>query len=298
MKLLKTTWKHIRRSPYQALAAMLTMFLTLFVSGIFFLSTAASVFILQYLESKPQITVFFSDKASDTDIRSVEKTIEVSGKATFIKFVSKDDALVNYRQQTKNDPLLMEMVTADVLPASLEVSASDPEKLIQLEPMLKGAPGVEEVVFQKDVVDTFISWVRAIRIVGGSLALLMAFDSVLIVMIVIAMKIALKKKEVEVLNLVGASPWYIRSPFVLEGGLYGVFGSLAAWAIIMSVVLWFRPVIFTFLKDIPQINTVLSDPLSPLFLAASLGYLALLSLSGFVLGSLGSLVAVGRYLRL
>ena len=91
------------------------------------------------------------------------------------------------------------------------------------------------MVFQKDVVDTLLAWTNAIRIVGGSLAVILAFDSLLIIMTVIGMKIALKREEIEILNLVGASPWYIRMPFVLEGGMYGVAARLA-WMIITGLI--------------------------------------------------------------
>lgn len=297
MKLLSITWNHIRRSPYQSFAAVLTMFLTLLLAGIFFLTTSGSYFILKFFESKPQITVFFADKAGESQAQSLQKTLESTGKTASVKYVSKDEALAIYREQNKSDPLLLEMVTADILPASLEVSATDPNFLRDLEGVVRGAPGVEEVVYQKDVVDTLISWTNAIRLVGGTLAGFLAFDSVLIVTTVIGMKIALKKREVEILTLVGASPWYIRAPFIVEGGLYGLVAAVFAWTIIISVLLWLRPVLLGFLGNIGPIHTLLVDPLAPIFLLSTLLFGGGLILVGFALGSLGSLVAVGRYLK-
>lgn len=297
MKILSTTWKHIRRSPYQSLAAILTLFLTLLLAGVFFLVTAASVYILQFFESKPQITVFFVDKATEEQVKSLEFSLQATGKTASITYVSKEEALATYREQNKKDPLLLEMVTADILPASLEISATDPTYLHELEPILKDASGVEEVVFQKDVVDTLISWTRAIRLVGGSLAAFLAFDSILIITTVISMKIALKKYEIEILTLIGGSPWYIRFPFLFEGAFYGLFGAIAAWSVITSLILWQRQFLLTFLGNIPSIQNVLSDPLSPVFLLSSGGFLGGLACVGFFLGSVGSLVAINRYLK-
>lgn len=297
MNILSTTSKHIRRSPYQATAAILTMFFTLLLVGAFFLTTTTSYFILRFFESKPQITVFFTDKSGENEAMALKKTLEDTGKIASIKYVSKDEALSIYREQNKSDPLLLEMVTADILPASLEVSATDPNYLRDLDPIIRQATGVEEVVFQKDVVDTLVTWTNAIRWMGITLISFLALDSILIITTVIAMKIALRRKEVEILTLVGASPWYIRAPFILEGGLYGVFGALLAWSIIMSLVLWLRPVLLGFLGIIPQIHVVLVDPLSSTFLLLCAGFAALLSFVGFTLGSIGSLVAVGRYLK-
>lgn len=297
MKTFDITWKHMRRSPYQALAAILTMFLTFFMGGIFFLTTVTSIVILHYFESKPQITVFFSDVATEKDTKSLQLTLEETGKTASIKYISKEDALALYKEQNKNDPLLLEMVTADILPASLEVSPTDPTHLPELADVIKKASGVEEVIYQKDVVDALLSWTNAIRVAGGILAGLMVVDAILITMTVISMKIALKKEEVEILKLVGASSWYIQFPFILEGGLYGSIGAFIASVIILGLLAWQRPLILGFLGIIPQINTLLINPLSEITLLSAGGFFALLIVCGFLLGSIGSLVALGRYLK-
>jgi cell division transport system permease protein len=297
MQVLHNTWKHMRRSPYQSMAAILTMFLTMLLTGLFFLATAGSSLVLHYFESKPQITVFFTNKAAAGDAAALKKTLEATGKVASVKFVSKEDALAIYREQNKSDPLLLEMVTADILPASLEVSAVDPNLLHELEPVIKQGQGVEEVVFQKDVVDTLLRWTNAIRLVGSLLVGLLALDSILIVMTVIGMKIAIKKEEIEILTLVGASPWYVRLPFVLEGGLYGTIGAFFSWIIISVLVVWLRPIMLGFLGIIPVIASLLANPLSGIFLLSLIAFLGFLSAIGFILGSLGSFVALGRYLK-
>lgn len=297
MRLIPSTWTHVRRSPYQALAAILTMFLTFLLAGVFFLATVSSVLVLQFFESKPQITVFFTDKATADDAKTLERTLTATDKVSGMKYVSKDDALAIYREQNKNDPLLLEMVTADILPASLEVSAKDPTFLGELDPIIRKAQGVEEVVFQKDVVDTLLSWTNAIRIVGGSLAILLAIDSLLIIMTVVSMKIALKKEEIEILKLVGASPWYIRMPFIMEGGFYGASGAFMAWIIITGFVIWLQPMVLSFLGMIPAVGLVLGSITAAPFLLSAGGFLGAMLLIGFFLGSIGSLVALGRYLK-
>jgi cell division transport system permease protein len=297
MRLIPSTWTHVRRSPYQAMAAILTMFLTFLLAGVFFLATISSVLVLQFFESKPQITVFFTDKATADDAKTLEKTLDATAKVSSMKYVSKDDALAIYREQNKSDPLLLEMVTADILPASLEVSATDPNFLSELDPIIRKAQGVEEVVFQKDVVDTLLSWTNAIRIVGGSLAVLLSIDSLLIIMTVVSMKIALKKEEIEILKLVGASPWYIRTPFVMEGGFYGASGAFMAWIIITCLVIWLRPMALSFLGMIPAIGVVMGSLTATPFLLSAGGFLGAMLIVGFFLGSVGSLVALGRYLK-
>ena len=287
----------MRRSPYQAAAAILTMCITFLLAGVFFLSSTASILILRYFESKPQITVFFNDKATDHDAQTLQKTLEETEKTSSIKYVSKQDALKIYQEQNKNDPLLLEMVTADILPASLEVSAREPKYLQDLEPVIKQAANIEEVVYQRDVVESLLRWTNAIRIVGGILAAFLGVNALLVIMTVINMKIALKRDEVEVLNLVGASRWYIRSPFLLEGGFYGAIGAGVAAVVIDGLLMWLRPILEGFLGVIPMLNTLLASATSVAFLLLLCGFSAALVLLGFLLGSIGSLIALGRYLR-
>jgi cell division transport system permease protein len=168
--------------------------------------------------------------------------------------------------------------------------------LRELETVIKGSSGVEEVVFQQDVVDTLLAWTRAIRFIGGALAGLLAIDSLLVVVTIIGMKIAIKKTEMEILTLVGASPWYIRMPFLLEGGFYGVFGAFMAWAMIVSAILWLRDGLLTFL-NVPIIAGVLQNPLTATSLIPAAALLGLMISVGFLLGVVGSYVAVARYLR-
>lgn len=296
MPLFRDVGTHIRRSPYQAMAAILTMFLTFLVGGVFFLATLTSVVVLTYFESKPQVTVFFTSKAGQEEADVLKSKLEATGKVASMKFVSKNDALAIYREQNKSDPLLLEMVTADILPASLEISANNPNDLSLLAGVIKGGEGVDEVVYQKDVVDSLLSWTNAIRVIGGSLAFLLIADSLLIIGTVIAMKIALKRDEIEILTLVGASPWSIRAPFIFEGGIYGLSGSAIATTILTACVLWFRPFLISFLGAVPAIGAILGNPAAPNFVIALSVFWVGNLLIGFFLGAIGSFVALIRYL--
>jgi len=297
MKASATAWTHIRRSPYQAWAAILSMFLTFLVGGIFGLTSLSSFYILKYFESKPQVTVFFSEKAGETEAEKLNTALVETEKVSSTKFVSKDEALSIYKEQNKNDPLLLEMVTADILPASLEVSAKDPRYLKDLEPIMKNAEGVEEVVFQKDVVDTLLKWTDAIRMTGGIFGILLAINALLTVMTITAMKVALKKDEVEILKLIGASQWYIRFPFMLEGSIYGVIGSTTAFILIMGLLLWGRMALLSFVGMIPAIGVVIENPFSSAFILFSLAFYCILTVIGAFLGGIGSYVALIKYIK-
>lgn len=288
MGLLDTTWRHMRRSPYQALAAILIMTLTFFVASVLALMVIGSTKIINFFESKPEITAFFREEAKDQDIAILENKLRETGKVAQVRFVSRDEALKIYQKQNKNDPLLLDLVTANILPSSLEVSAINVSDLAALSEILKGDPMVDEVVFQKDIVDTLISWTNAVRTIGLAFVSVLSLHSILTMIMVMGMKIAKRREEIEIMRLVGASFWYIRWPFILEGALYGIIGALIAFLLSYGVLLYATPFLQSFLTGIPLL------PISPVFM------LALLSVElaiATVLGIFGSFLAVLRYLK-
>lgn len=288
MKHLQTAFSHIRRAPYQTLAAVLTMSLTAFMASIFVILAFASVVLLQYFETRPQVTAFFKDEVGVSQAMTMKTKIEAIDNVREAKYVSKEEALTIYREQNQDDPLLLEMVTANILPASLEVSTENLESLREVAEILKREPGIEEVVFQEDVVTALSRWTGALRKVGAAVILFLGLISLLAVLIVISMKIALRKEEIEVLRLVGAGSFYISWPFVLEGIIYGLSGVIVGWGISYLLLLYSTPFLESFLGGIPLL------PISPLMMLTILGGEMMV---GILLGALGSLVAVKRYLR-
>jgi cell division transport system permease protein len=288
MKHVKTAWQHIRRSPYQALAAVAVMTLTFFVAAAFIFIASGSQAILQWFETQPQVTGFFKDETTMEEVDSLKEELNQTGKVANIKYVSKEEALEIYREQSKDDPLLLEMVTANILPASLEVSATDLDALGEVAQILKEAPEIEEVIFMEDVVSSLSEWTEAIRKIGLGLIVALSIFSLVIILVIIGMKIALRREEVEILRLIGASSWYVRAPFLLEGMFYGIVGAVLAWVIALTLLLYSTPFLISFLAGIPLF------PVPPLFLGL---VLAVLVAGGIVIGFLGSLVALRRYLR-
>ncbi len=288
MRLFKNTWFHIRRSPYQAMAAVGIMTLTLLVSAIFVMVAVGSAAVISYFDSKPQITAFFSEEKKEQEIKNLEEKLKTTDQVASIKYVSKEEALAIYREQNKKDPLLLEMVTANILPASLEVSAKEARFLNDLAKILQAESGIEEVVYQKDVVDSLVAWTGALRQIGIVLIGFLVFISLLIILTVIGMRIALRREEIEILKLIGASNWYIRAPFLVEGAFYGLAGGFIAWIICYISFLYATPFLKSFLVGIPIL------PVSPVYMLILLGGVLL---AGVSVGVGGSLLAVWRYLR-
>lgn len=288
---IKFVKRNIRRNPYQALAATMVMLLTFFVLSTFLLLALGSQQILKYYESKPQAIAFFKDGTDENDVKAIENALFETGKITSFKFVSKEEALQIYKERNKNNPILLELVTANILPASLEISALSPEDLKPISQILKREPVVEEVVFPEDVVSSLTQATRLIRIIGGStVGFLITFSTLMIVM-VIGFKIRVKRDEIETMKLLGASKWFIRTPFLLEGIIYASAGSFLGWFGSLAIVWYFEPLLKSNLGEVGQI-------LLPIPFLVIFGLLLLELLAAILIGVVGSAVAVRRYLQL
>lgn len=281
--------RNIRRTPFQALAASMVMFLTFLALQIFVILAAGSQTTLRYFESKPQVIAFFKEGTTDQDVSAIENALRQEGRVTKTKFISKEEALRIYQERNKNEPALLELVTANILPASLEISTKNPEDLEEIAEILKREPVVSETIVPEDVVATLTSITKIVRIVGGAtVGFLMIFATLVIVMI-ISFKIRLKRNEIEIMRLLGASSSFIRSPFILEGVFYGVTGAFAAWGLSYFMLWYSEPFLQGYLEEVKLL------PVNPLFMLALLGGSLTLACC---LGGLGSFAAVRRYLKL
>ena len=285
---LSVTWQHIRRSPYQAAAAIMIMTLTIFVGLAFTFISFGSQKLLTYLEQKPQVIAFFNDSIIRSDqVGQLRDKLKSTGKVASVKFVSKDQALKIYQQRNKSDPLLLELVTANTLHASLEVSAQNVSDLPSLYEILKDTKNVEEISYQRDVVNTLIGVLDKVRKFGLGLVVFLVTTSLFTILTIIGMKIALRRDEIEVQRLVGASKWYVRMPFLLEGLFYGAVGALISWSAIYSLIYFSTPYLLPYFSGLSIL------PISPVVM---LQFLGVTIVAGGFVGIFGSFLAVWRYL--
>ncbi len=285
---LKTVKKYIRRSPYQAIAAVLMMTLTFFAISVFSILTIFSIKFINYFETRPQLTAFFKDEAKSSDIDALKKKLNDTGKVSSIRFISKQEALKIYREQNKNDPILLDLVTADILPASLEIQATRAEYLSDLSKIVKASPNVEEVVFQKDVIDTLIAWTSAVKKIGVGIIAVLLLVSTFVIVTIIGIKITIRREEIEIMRLLGATNWFIRMPFILEGMFYGFVGSFLGSILAVIVLLLTSPFLESFFKNVP---------IFPISYVLLLGVISIEIIFASILGAVASFMAVLRYLK-
>lgn len=283
-----TALVNMRRSPYQTILALSVLSITFFVTYIFAMMMIGSEMVLQYFETQPQITAFFETNADPSQVTTAEQVMSEKPYVQEIRVISKEEALQIYQEDNKEDPVLLQLVTADILPASIEVSGNDINSLQLIERDLQALEGIDEVIYQKEVVETLSNWTRSVRTVGAAMVGLLVFTSILVIMVITSMKVSMRRNAIKIMRLIGASGWYIKGPFLFEGMYYGIIGALIGWVFVYVLLLYATPWLLEFLGDIQ---------LLPVPIEYMLAFLGVGVLSGIIIGGFASLFASGRYIK-
>lgn len=249
MKSLKTTLINLRRAPYKSLATIVMITITFFVAYGFSLFLVGSQQVLRFFETQPKIIAFFDIKTETEDIKKVETAITQLSYVDSVKIVSKEEAF-SYYQEKQDNPLLLELVTADILPASIEISATNPESLSLIHQELKQFSQIDDIIIQQDVVEQLTQWVQSLRVMGLALTIIFFTLSLLIIMSTISFKISHQKKKVNILRFIGANSSFILKPYIIEGFLYGFLGSIFGWLLIYAGLLYITPWLKTLVGQI------------------------------------------------
>ena len=255
---------------------------------------------LNYLETKPQVTVYFQNKTEENQIFKVRDELMSSGKVLSIKYISKNDAFNIYKQLNKDNPLLLEMVSANILPPSLEIYAKKPIFLPQIAEYLKKQGDIDEVQYEKDIIDKLLVLTNTIRrsaLIFFGYWILM---SIVVLTTTILFKIALKESEITLLKLIGATNSYIRKPYILESLFLGMAASVLSFGIFSIIIFYFNPFLQSYFKGITDLSVDVYNyklaiwPLNYIFFTI---VFVSISLFGAIIASVASYIATNKYLK-
>lgn len=295
---LKTALNNIRRSPFQAIAAVFTLFVTFFVSSVLIIFIYTSHQLLKYYETRPQIIVFLKDDAQISEIDALKAQLENDSRIKKVTHVTKEKALEIYKNATKDNPLLSELVSPSIFPASLEFSVTDLSYAEQVISEIKNKNIVDEVGYTaslggEDSLTDVVSRLRQIafyiRLGGGVFIGFLLGTSLILMIVIISMKMSTRKSEIEILDLIGAMPSFIRAPVLLEALIYTATGVVAGWFTSLLLVLYLAPSLIRYFQDIPILP---SDTLTLLELFGLI--LAIELITGLILSLAGGVLAVAR----
>lgn len=288
MKAINSALVAIRRSPYQSILTIFILSITLFIAFCFSSLMFGSNKILSFFETQPQVIAFLKLEAQDEDLERLAEKMRTKNYVKEVKVVTQEQALKIYQSENQNDPLLLELVTKEILPASVEVAAADAKSLDTIKNDLEMEASVEDVALQEDVVDNLISWTNAMRLIGLFLLVTLIITSFLMVMSNISMKISAKRKNIQIMRFVGASNAYISRPYLIEAMIVSTISSILGFIFYYSVLLYLNPWLESFLTGI------VSFPIGWQFFAYQ--FAAGLGLA-ILLGILASQSAVARMLK-
>jgi cell division transport system permease protein len=275
-------WRHRSMSLAAVFAAAVMM---LMLNGFVVVVSNLNV-AMGALEQKVNLIAYLKDEAPAPDVTRVADRLRGNPVVLEVTYLTKDDAMARLKEQLADRKDLLEMVTGNPLPASVEVRLRDPNKIAEVAGQLRNEPVVEEVALQQDVVDNLLRITHFARLAGMVMVLGLIGITLFVIVNTIRLAVYARRQEIEIMKLVGATDWFIRWPFVLEGMLYGVLG-----AIITSILvqLAYQPAQVQFLSLI-QFLPVNLDPTFPLKLSG------LTAVVGVAVGAAGSYISVRRFL--
>ncbi|MDO8452264.1 MAG: permease-like cell division protein FtsX [bacterium] len=294
-------FKHIRRAPYQALAAIATMVFTFFVATVLAVLAYASTATLKYFETRPQVIAFLKDDITADQISSLQRKLEEDVRLKNVKYVTKDQALKIYKEATSDNPELSALVSPKVFPASLEFTVIDLSFTENVLKEIEGEPVIKQVVFTaslgdtknySEVIQNLQRVTYYIRVGGASILLFLLASSLLVLLVIIGMRISSRREEIEILQLIGATPGFIRMPFVIEGIFYSIGGAFVGWVTSSLLLIYLIPFASKYFGEI----TIFPESATGLLFLFGI-ILGAEILLGIILGTTGSLIAIKRYLK-
>jgi cell division transport system permease protein len=289
---IREALRGLRRSSAPALAALLTVLLTALVLGVFIPIVQATTGTANEVRSRVVVDVYVDSSATSQETDELRAALQRTEGVKSVEFISKDEALA--RAEAKNPRAFREgaeLLGANPLPASFRVTPDDPDELRQLAARLEpGAQAelaaIDEVRNREEETDKILSATGLVKALTAGLAVLLLFASVALIANTIRLSIFSRRREVEVMKLVGATNWFIRWPFVIEGVIVGFFGGLLA-------VLLLTVAKETFIDPLSERFELLAAPETidfPLLVAVLMAACVIVS-------ALGSGITLRRFLR-
>ena len=295
---LKSAITSIKRFPFQALAAIFLLTVTFLVVTVLSVVTYSSSKVIKYFETRPQVIAFLKDSATAETISALQHKLQNDMRIKEVKYVSKEEALSIYRDATVDNPLLGELVNPSIFPASLEFSLNDLSHAQGVIEEVKTEAIVDSVGFTAslggekslgDVVNRLREITLYLKLGGGFFALLLVGTSFLVLVVTLGMRIASRRGEVEILNLIGAQKSFIKKPIIIESIIYVLVGVTLGWLITLIAILYVAPSAINYFGEIPIL------PRDPLMFFSLFGIILLgEAVTGILLATLGSNLALSR----
>ena len=264
-----------------------TMIASLLIFGTFLILFVNLNAWLQGWEHSLSMSVYLQDEISESKRGKIASFIKDQPAAEIERFISKEEALRDLRSALGSQTGLLEGLSDNPLPASFEVvfRAEDSEiDLQRIKKEIENIEGVEEVQYTEDWLERFEGLMKIVRLVGFIIGGLLCIGVLFIVTNTIKLTIYSRRDEIEILKLVGATDWFVKIPFLLEGMVQGILSGILALLTLFSGYI---------LLSTKKMHFLSLSVLDLVFLPHE--YVLSILLISVALGLVGSLIAVGRF---
>lgn len=295
---LREAGSHFTRNWTTSLGAVITIFLSLFIIGLFIVGSAMINSMIGSVQDTVKISAFISDDASDSEVEDFMEKIEGWDNVKNVEFKTKDDALEDFQNSSSDaDATISALDGENPLPRSYTIEMNEPSQVEEMANKIKQDPDFQQIVdggnvdesvlYGQEEVAILFQFTGYIRLAAVVLVALLTFVAFIFINNTIRLSITARRREIAIMRLVGASNGFIRGPFVAEGVLQALLGSLLAIGYLELVRNFLMPLIQENLKFMP-FNVTMNMYL------ATYGSLVLV---GIVIGLFGSAIAMRRYLK-
>jgi len=285
---IQEVFRSLRRNNWMSFASIGTVAVSLFVLGVFLLLVLNMNRMASALESQVQISVYLEDGLSADDRKDIASDIEALQGIESIRYISKDEAKARLEDRLGDQKYLLDALgDKNPLPDSFEVVVKSPDLVETAAKAIDRMDGVQEAKYGQDVIEHLFAITRLIRIFGLVLMVLLAGATLFIISNTIRLTVFARRKEIAIMKYVGATDWFIRWPFLLEGMVLGFVGGVIAAVALRS----FYAAMAAKITD-----TLTFFPLMPQY--PSMNYITVaLLLTGMAIGALGSALSLKRFLK-
>lgn len=278
----------LRRNNWMTVASIGTVAVSLFVFGLFLIIVMNMNRMVFSLESQVQISVYLEDSVKSSQIKSLQEEIEDIQGIKDVNFVSKEEALERFKDRLGDQKFLLDALgDTNPLPNAFEVTVMHPDMVKTAAEVISRLKGVEEAKYGQDVVEHLFDITRIIRLCGYAVMVVLALSALFFIANTIRLTVFARRKEIAIMKYVGATDWFIRWPFILEGMAMGFFGGLIAVIVLRSVYGIITTKIYSTLAFLPLI------PMYPFLTYISI----LLLIGGMLIGAMGSTISIKRFLK-
>ena len=278
----------LRRNNWMSVASIGTVAVSLFIFGMFLMMVMNMNKLAENMESQVQINVYLLDKVDREQARDIEKDLKEIEGVESVGFVTKDEAMERFKDRLGDQKTLLDALDeTNPLPDSFEVTVTNPDLVKTAAEKMEKIDGVECAKYGQDVMEHLFEITRLLRIFGFTLMLVLAFATLFIISNTIRLTVFARRKEIAIMKYVGATDWFIRWPFVMEGMVLGLFGSIIAAMVLRTAYTAMAEKVYETLAFFPLI------PEQPF-----LTYITIIVvISGMVVGAIGSAVSIKKFLK-